>query len=201
MTNMRLRLKYKSYCFGDPAFEGPHSFDEPPSSICTMCRDDPVFYDQRVKIPDDAVLCEKKEIYKECNICNPPYTLLNTTRIFFPSLPKPITIIDGHIIGNIKYCLHRDDPTSGISIDRREISLKTTDEKGVERFLGGCSLSEEYLTDLYSKPFFFSVNAKKIIQRQKLFLELKLYGKTLIMNNSCVYIYFYNNMEIDIPVI
>ncbi len=184
MSNMRLRLKYKTYCFADS------------SGSCLNAV--PVFYDQRVKIPDDAMLCEKKEIYKECYFYNPPYTLLNTTRIFFPTLPKPITIIDGLIIGNIKYGLNRG--SSAMCINRLEISLKTTDEKGMESFLGGTSVEDKHCFGIYSRAFFFSVNTKKIIQRQKLFLEIKMYGQTEIWD-SCVSIDLYNNMEIDIPVI
>jgi len=186
MSNMRLRLKYKTYCFAD-------SFGSCLNAV-------PVFYDQRVKIPDDAMLCEKKEIYKECYFYNPPYTLLNTTRIFFPTLPKPITIIDGHIIGNFKYGLRGGEGFSTIGINRHEISLKTTDEKGLESFLGGTSVEDKHCFGIYSRAFFFSVNTKKIIQRQKLFLEIKMYGQTNI-RDSCVFIDFYNNMELDIPVI
>ena len=197
---MRLRLKYKTYCFADHV-------DLLHTPLCLNVF--PMFYDQRVKIPDDVALAEKKEIYKDCYFYNPRYTLLNTTRIFFFSLPKPITIIDGHITGNFKYGLHAD-VDAVLGINKVGISLKTTDEKGLERVLGSSEVDAHYagtyqggcFSATYPGVYFFSVNTKKIILRQKLFLEIKTYGQTEIRNpGSCVNIELYNNMEIDIPVI
>ena len=201
MTSMRLRKRLQGFKFGYTVY----SFGGTDWTL--------ILIDNSITLNSYTEYTYKETISSPGSGANNEAVLI-TDKFLFPHIIKPVAIVDGTLFGQLKYGMYINQcyADKNIKLTKIEVTLKKIDSDGNETDLASThtvnanwnetECVEEHIASFL---FFFHITDKKIQSDERLLLEVKPYGESVLgAGGGHYYRYALKNSDdqsIDIPIV